>query len=200
MPDKKFTRTDAWNGGFFELGLEVGTRNDERLLAVLKAVWTHPDLDGCYLKSDTEPQQQTRIVPDISYVNGTHLRGLAKMPNNNTLPCGSVTIRETDSQIDFLILYFPMGSLGTAYPVGGYPFGNDLEPHRQWIMTIERWLREVGQYVYDCVQFQLGLIGFEMTGDIYANEAKTKGIPNHRSMGILLPSDHELEYFPSNSI
>ena len=49
-----FTPDGAWFGGFYELALEVGARSDDRLRAALAAVWSHPDLDGCYIDRGRE--------------------------------------------------------------------------------------------------------------------------------------------------
>jgi hypothetical protein len=64
MGEKLFTADEAWNGGFYELALEVGARSDDRLRAALKALWSHPDLDGCYLDRGREPSDQPREQPD----------------------------------------------------------------------------------------------------------------------------------------
>lgn len=41
-----FREADNWAGGFYELAIEVGPRNDARLQRVLTAVWSAADVQG----------------------------------------------------------------------------------------------------------------------------------------------------------
>lgn len=199
MSEKKFTRTDVWYGGFFELAIEVGSRSDEQLLAVLKAIWSHPNVDGCYLRVDVEPDQQTPLVPEMNHVKegGYHLRGLANMPNNILIPCGTVAIRET-SGIDWLVLYLPMGSLDIAYPVEAYPFVEETSDHDVWIAAIEKWFNDIAQHVFMHLPYKLALIGFEVSGHAYASDIASNGIPDERGIGYLWAEKDILEFYPSN--
>src|SRR5262245_29820054 len=103
MADRLFTRDDAWYGGFFELALEVGPRSDDRLRAALAALWSHTDLDGCYDDHLREPSDQPRVQPRLGE-SGSHLHGVARLPNGAHVACGSCLIRE-DEGPDWLVFY-----------------------------------------------------------------------------------------------
>lgn len=91
-----FTAPDTWFGGFYELAIELGPRSDERLLAALTAVWSDPNLDGAYLDRCMEPWQQARQTVTTESLQIGHLQGLARLPNDVTVACGTCLIREDD--------------------------------------------------------------------------------------------------------
>ncbi len=125
MDDRLFTADDVWNGGFYGVALEIGPRSDDRLFSALTTLWRHPDLNGPFLDRDREPEEQQR-ASEISLEAGSHLLGIAKLPNGKHVVCGSCLIREDDGP-DWLDFYLPMGSLGPAYLVGGFPFGTEAD-------------------------------------------------------------------------
>lgn len=53
-----FTRPGAWNGGSYELAVDLGPADDTKLENALTAIWSHADLNGCYLHRDREPAGQ----------------------------------------------------------------------------------------------------------------------------------------------
>ena len=61
-----FKGKNTWLGSFYELALELGSRSDERLAVALHSVWSFPDVEGCYLRPDVEPNEQPRV--DVPYV------------------------------------------------------------------------------------------------------------------------------------
>jgi hypothetical protein len=191
-----FTDTNVWLGGFYELAIEVGPRSNERLFAALTAVWSNPNLDGVYLDDDTEPWQQTRQTITAESLRVDHLHGLARLPNEATIACGTCLIREDDGP-DWLILYLPMGALGAAYSVGGYPFEPSAETSRPWREILDAWLAGIGVAVYNRVQYRLALIGFEVSGEAYADELMRTGIPTQRNMGYLWPDGDTVTFYPS---
>jgi hypothetical protein len=196
MAEHIFTLPEAWVGGFYELALETGERSDERLYAALRAVWAHPDLEGCYLRRDIEPHQQKKVDPSIQHIHsGFHLQGVATLPNNYRIACGTVPVRE-DEGVDWLEFYLPMGSLGSAYDLGGYPFGSfSYEEGRK---PVEDWLSKMGQFVYQIAKFELGLVGFDVSGETYSSEINASGIPEERITGHLWPEGDNLVYYPTN--
>src|SRR5580765_7303716 len=105
--------TEAWSGGFYELAMEFGPCADQRLDEAVKAVWSVPGLEGCYLRPDVEPAEQQRIGPSLAaFESCGHLRGLATLPNGKQVACGmSPPIREEEGPI-WIVLYVPMGALG----------------------------------------------------------------------------------------
>src|SRR5215472_11193664 len=133
MGEKLFTADEAWTGGFYELALEVGPRSDDRLRAALEALWSHPDLDGCYLDRGCEPADQPRKQPDLE---SESLLGVAQLPNCSRVACGSFRLREYSDWLDF---YLPIGSLWNAW--GGNPSwpGPDV-PEDPWLLEVDDWL------------------------------------------------------------
>jgi hypothetical protein len=192
MSERLFTADGAWVGGFYELALEVGPRADERLRAALGALWAHPDLDGGYEHRSREPADQPRVPPDC-LESGSHLFGGARLPNGARVACGTCLVREEDGP-DWLVFYLPMGALGAAYPAGGFPFGSEADWPGPWRFEVEDWLAGVGRWVAQSAAFRLGLIGFETSGQAYAADVATRGIPAERFVGYLWPSGGAVEY------
>jgi hypothetical protein len=191
-----FTEADTWSGGYYELAIELGRRSDERLLATLVAVWSDPDLDGVYLSRDTELGLQQRLAVTADLLQVGHLQGLARLPNGVTIACGTFIVRE-DGGPDWLGLYLPLGALGTAYPVGGYPFEPDVANSHQWRDVIDAWLAGIGSRTYEQAPYRLGLIGFEVSGEIYADDVWANGVPASHYPGLLWPTSGAINYYPS---
>lgn len=194
-PERLFTAPETWVGGFYNLEIALGERSDERLFTALRAVWNHPALTGCYLSRDLEPHEQAQITPTLDHLEG-HLQGIARLPNQKRIACGTYTIRY-DRGDDWLGFYVPMGALGQVFPVGGFPFEQKAEQHEVWRRSIENWLVDIGRSVYEVVPFQLALIDFEVDC-VDANAIIAEGIPEQRRMGYLLPEDGVLHYYPRN--
>ena len=194
-----FTKEGIWWGGFYELALELGEPSDARLSGALKALWSHPSLDGCYLERDKEPAEQPRVSPGEYTDNLAHLQGLAMLPSGKSVVCGTVNIREEGGGPDWLDFYIPIAALGDAYAIGPYPFTEDEASSKVWQQAVDNWLVELGRYVYGVVPFRLGLIGWEMSGHAHASEIAERGIPEQRYEGYLWPRHHELEWYPPNT-
>lgn len=136
--DKLFTAPDAWTGGFYELAMELGPRDDARLVDALRAVWSHPSIERCYLESGREPPEQARVSVDAAmracgqvYVgNGTgdegsdtaaplvqsgHVYGLAHLHGGYVVPCATLTVREEGGS-DWVVFYIPVGSARLSTP------------------------------------------------------------------------------------
>lgn len=193
-----FTDSDVWHGGFYELALEMGTPSDTRLRAALQAVWSHPALMGCYTDRQREPAEQPPIQASAASLEaGSHLYGLIRLPHAIQVACGTCLVREAAGG-DWLDFYLPMGALGSAYPVGGYPFDETQKDPASWQAPLDAWLAELGQHVFAMVPFRLGLIGFETSGYTTFAEAYPKGQPTDRYFGYLWPSAGKLEYLPKN--
>ncbi|MBK8024589.1 MAG: hypothetical protein IPK19_24985 [Chloroflexi bacterium] len=197
MEERYFTEPYTWNGGFYELAIELGQRSDQRLLAALQALWGFPDLKGVFLDRAVEPHLQEQIVLLSNCLLEGHLYGLARLPNAALIACGTVLVRE-DSGIDWLSFYIPMGALNRKYKTGGFPFGkaDDDDNHGTWRAPLDTWMWTIGQYVFDHVGFDLALIGHEVLGEIYADNIRAMGIPPQRWVGYIWPEDGKLAYYP----
>lgn len=198
MKRQYFTKDDVWNGGFYELAIEIGPTSDQRLKTVLTTVWSHPTLQGCYRDPTKEPDEQQRLDPQSNKVElEGHLHGIARLPNGIQVACGTCTVREENGS-DWLDLYIPMGALSEGYEVRAYPFGEKGEYSEDWQRPVEDWLVAIGHHVFSQVKFALALIGFEVSGEYYAEEIENQGVPEQRFIGYLWPSGEKLTYYPRN--
>ncbi len=196
MSNGLFKAPDTWLGGSYELGLEIRPRSDERLEDAIKALWTYPDLDGCYLHRDCEPGEQPRVAPHLTE---GHLFGVARLPNGKQLASGCCPRREMDDGKDWLEFFLPLVALGTIYPTGTFPIGFGNEPpdlHEPWMREVDDWLAGIGLWVAERASFRLGLIGCDATGEVSASDIAARGIPARREIGYLWPSEGGMKYYP----
>lgn len=193
--DQYFTGSETWLGGYYELAFELGERSEDRLLSALIAVWSHPDLDGIYADRELEPQDQQKIAM-LDALNSDSLYGVARLPNGIKIACGTFIVREEDGP-DWIALFLPMGSLEKAYAVGGYPFEPDLIQSRQWRDTLNHWLAQIGTWVYEQVKYRLGIIGMQVSGELYADDLIRSGIQHQSDTGLLWPEGGKLVYYPN---
>lgn len=184
-----FTTPDAWLGGFYEAALEFEHRDEERVVAALTALWSHPGLLGCFLDRTREPAQQARIPFASSLLEHGHLYGVAHLSDERSVAAGTIVTREDDGS-DWVKLYLPMGSLGRIFPVEGFPF--DDRDHEAWRVEVENWLADVAVDIYREVPFDLALIGFETRGEHHAAEVREQGIPPTRLASLLVPNKGHL--------
>lgn len=193
-----FTEPDTWNGGYFELTMEIGFRDDERLRGGVVALWDHPALAGCYLDFTREPEQQSRLGPSSQPLE-TNLYGIATTPTGREVACRSYTaINRFDEGADWLYLLIPLGSLGNVYPVGAYPFDDGAS--RDWILPISEWLRQIGETVFESVPFRLGLVGWEIDYQLDSQKVQQEGVPDNRWIGYLWPDAQSLHWYPPNRL
>ncbi|MEO0559698.1 MAG: hypothetical protein AAF170_16110 [Bacteroidota bacterium] len=189
---KLFTRPDAWTGGSYEIALEYQPLHAEEVHVVLKRLWSHTSLNGCYLRADVEPEAQLRVPPASS--NGW-LRGIATLPNGDDTACGSVVV--TDEDATWIYFGSPMGSLIYSYPVGAYPFDDGLP--LDWRTPLNDWLCDIARFVFEELPFQLGLVGWIDPLDITASDVSTSGVPETRYEGYLIPEATSLTWYPPNT-
>ncbi|MFE9207422.1 hypothetical protein [Micromonospora sp. NPDC007230] len=190
-----FTIADNWHGGFYELALELGDTDDERLGRALAALWPAAGIHGCFGSREREPQEMAKVACSVESLDVFgHLRGLVDLSSGVRTVCGVVAVRE-DEGLDWLDFYLPMGALGgTDQRVNGFPFGEDDGPSSlEWRRPIDDWLASVAANVYATVDFRLGLIGFEVSGGTYAKDLHGDPAPP-RGIGYLIPHTSGLRY------
>jgi hypothetical protein len=185
------TDEEVWYGGEYELAIELGPRDDERLDAALCAAWSHPAVEGICVRRDVEPKNQKRLDPSPVAWKRPHQFGVLNLPDGTRLACGTVTVRETRG-IDWLDLYVPMGSLTLARPdVGAFPFEEafpfeDRRPSRPWREPLDALPAEIGQRIWAAVPFRFALVGHEVLGQAYADNIEAQGrVPETRWDGYL---------------
>jgi len=196
MLSELFTAADTWDGGFYELAIELGPRSDERLRTALETIWQYDGLNGCYEDSQVEPSDQPRLMPSLE----TRQLGVATLPNGRQSACGTLAVREDDftgrdDGTDWIVLFLPMGSLDSVYNVGAYPF-EDGKNSRTWREPLHDWLTQIAISVFSAVPFSLALIGHEVSGMTYAEEIHNTGMPAERWVGYLWREGERLVWYP----
>jgi hypothetical protein len=181
------------------LALELGPRDDERLEAAIQAVCTQTGAVGWNALGERRPVAEERLPCTWeSIAQHGQLRGTVQLPTGELVVCGIVVVREGGGSYepDWLDFYIPMGALGRIDSrVGGYPFGDDAES-LQWRRPLDDWLAELGRRVYENVRFRLGLVGMEVSGEMYAGELASE-VPATRLSGLLVPEGNEVRYHPA---
>ncbi|ANZ43495.1 hypothetical protein BBK82_42540 [Lentzea guizhouensis] len=193
-----FTDPENWTGGFYELSLEIGDRDDERLQGALTALWRAAGITGCSGSRDREPADQDAVpVTVASLEEFGHLHGTARTPLSGPVVCGCFSTRFDDGE-DWLTLYLPLGALAKAdRRIGAFPFGSDGATRSlAWRAALDTWLAGVADEVFRQAGFRLGLIGFEVD---HVTAADLGGVvPDERWDGYLLPAGGHVRYTPAN--
>ncbi|MFG1674673.1 hypothetical protein [Micromonospora sp. NPDC049282] len=193
-----FTDAENWTGGFYELAIEVGDTDDERLDRVLGALWRAAGIRGCQLDRDREPDESIAVPPARSSVVGSdHLYGRVDLPGGARIVCGVYVTRE-DRGSDWVDFYLPTGALARVDArLGGFPFFDDGGPRSlDRRRPIDDWLARVGAEMYDDVGFRLRLIGYEVFGDPDVEEPFDRADPPAR-FGYLFPESTGVRYVPA---
>ncbi|MFJ7072200.1 hypothetical protein [Streptomyces sp. NPDC098781] len=182
-----------WSDGYYELAVEVGSTDDARLQAVLSALWSAADVQGCFGYGDREPDEQDPVSCTVdSLTEFGHLHGQVRLPTGHMVVCGCVAIRGGDESSDWLDFYVPLGALahaGLAY-WDGRPFFRSR--------MMDDWLAGVGAKVFERTPFALGVIGFEVSGCTSASTLAGK-LPQTRGIGYLVPQGDLLRYGAANT-
>ena len=200
--DPIFTPADRWAGGFYELAMELGERDDERLETAIQALCHYPALSGWYVHNDVEPYGQAAVAPSVALLKEhSPLYGIAALPDGQRAACGVFVVREEsfepdDTGPDWIGLFIPMGVLETVYDVGAFPFGDS--PSADWRIPLDDWLVHIANMVFARVPFGLALIGHEVSGQTYHKDIQREGLPRERWFGHLLASGGRLDWFPPN--
>ncbi|MFC9975621.1 hypothetical protein ACFVH6_32495 [Spirillospora sp. NPDC127200] len=194
-----FTDEENWNGGFYELAIEIGDTDDHRLQSVLSALWNAAGVEGCFGDRYQEPAAQQEVPCSVaSLAEFGHLQGIVQLPSGHRVVCGCVAIREDDGP-DWLDFYLPLGALSRVEPeIGGFPFDDESGPASlAWRHPLDDWLANVATNVLNTADFRLGLIGFEVSGTTYSHRLNGAA-PQERWNGYLLPVNGTLRYEPAN--
>lgn len=159
---------ENWHGSSLQVAIDLGPRNDERLLHAFRAAWASPCLDGPL----PSPGGDAAAALDGSLLEqegSEHTYGTFELPDGGRrLGCEVFAIR--DEQSDWLEVAIPTGMLELAFPVE-YPLVAAANP---WITDVEASLVEVADAVYRAVPFDLATIGEEVSGLFYAGSVDPK--------------------------
>lgn len=161
---------DNWNGGYYELSINLGEHDDGRLDAALHSLWDAAGLSEAFRRSATGQASELTPVSAESLLAG-HLDSVATIPGLGSTLCSVMVIREANYQsevtqygADWLDLCLPLGALGNLdHRVGAYPF-DETASSRSWREPIERWFEDIGRAVFRTVPFVHAVTGFEVSG------------------------------------
>ena len=189
---------DDWSGGYYELALQLGGPDDDRVDRALRALAAVPELDGWW--PERPGASGARVACALASLDGRgRLYGWAVLPDGSRTACVLLTLREDeDDGPDWLSLGFPMGALSRTLPgVDGYPMGDAGASSLTWRRPLDAWLAAVGRAVFAAAPFQFGLIGFEPGGSFPLDGRLPK--PSDAGLdGWLLPDGTTLRYLPAS--
>ncbi|ULH18351.1 hypothetical protein MF271_23115 (plasmid) [Deinococcus sp. KNUC1210] len=193
-----FTSSDSWLGEYFELALDLGPKDDDKLRAAWNTLWSSERLNGIYLHHQAEPEDQEKEAAE-SFVldnHSAHVYAVAKVSSDISVPAHVIIVRE-EAGNDWLYVSFPSEIIGEIFkwPPDSYPIG-DLAEHLRWMCQIESWFTDLAQEIFASVKFEMGLIGFEIAGWPTAESIRRDGVPEKRQIGYLFPENERLIYFP----
>ncbi len=86
-----------WCGGYYELSIELGPRDDSRLERALATLWGAPGVEGPFPSRSLPREDQERVSPTIDNDNACDLCGVARMPSGASVVCRTIVRFEEDS-------------------------------------------------------------------------------------------------------
>jgi hypothetical protein len=182
-----FNPVQRWFGGFYELAIQVGAHgNDAAILDLIDAIWSQPEITGPYEENNTEPsiQQFTSISSDER-----HYYGFIRLNDEQLLVCGTYVVKENcePGGSDWVLFYVPAQEV--QWKLGGS--GNCGDIVLPELSLFVNYCVGIADAAYERKKFQMALIGFEASGETYAETitASEVGTP---WMGVILPKEHSL--------
>lgn len=158
---------ENWRGSYYELAILLGRRDDpgaeERLVAALQSVSSHPHLQGWYDHPNRAANEQHRLgLGEIEPSRG-RFYGHALLPNGRRTVCVVHVIREEGTAAgDWLDVCLPTGALNVAIPEMEYPIL--AATGRSWREPIDRWFLEITEQLSRVAPFSAAVIGEEVSG------------------------------------
>jgi hypothetical protein len=186
---------ENWWGGFYELSIELGQRDDDRLDRAVTALWSAAAVEGCFEVASRDPLSHTPARLTLAAREGGHLLGRVHLPSGTRVVCGALAVRYDDGA-DWLEFYLPLGALARVERrVGGYPFG-DIKGSMSWRGPIDAWLADIGAAVHATEPFRLALVGMEASRTDFEARDLPKGLPADRPFGVLVPALQGATFYP----
>lgn len=182
-----FTEPETWSGGRIELLVALGSSTPERQLEAVRSIWRWQSLSGPYAQSKVEPEQQQRVAASL----GQALYGVATLPGESKFAFATSLVEDEDGT--WLYAGIPIGSLGTAYPIGAFPFDEGFAP---WQHEVHAWLFGLAQHLFSEVHFERGVIGWLTT--IEVDELVEQRLPQKRYHSYLVVEEGALRHYPPN--
>jgi hypothetical protein len=111
---------DNWDGGFYELAINLGPKDDARLELALASLRGHAGVAMCLAPQYFAPAPGTpsrlkgHMAVQLSLASLEeygHLRGVLRLPSGVAVVCGAVAVRLDEDDADWLDFYLPLGAL-----------------------------------------------------------------------------------------
>jgi hypothetical protein len=189
---------ENWAGGSYELAIELGPVDHNRLQLAVVAIWGAAEIRGSFVRAEREPREH--IPAALSLPEGGTLYGFLRLPTGKEIVCSVWALTEADGSI-WLSLSLPLGALGLLEPrVGSFPLGEDGGPASLvWRRQIDEWFANVvARRVFEQTPFKVGLIGWEPAGEGHA--AQPDGaVPAERPHSYVVPVDGVLHYYEATN-
>jgi hypothetical protein len=200
-----FCDDENWHGGYYEVAVNLGNRNDlesdTRLRAAREALWSVDDLQGPYVDRWSDASEQARAVLEgLDIEEPPPLYGLARLPTGDVVVCSNHVIREIENpgedSCDWLDLSLPLGALGRVdQRVGAYPF-DDQDGSIEWRRSLDDFFVDIVRTVAAAVSFRYAVIGCEVSGD-RAWESFGERPPTERWATYVTPTSGGIEVTPA---
>ncbi len=183
--NKAFTIPENWWGGFYELALELGpSENNSFIYEVISFLWGQEKIVGPFDNNDIDIAKQNLI--ENPKPEERHYYGILNLSDTIILGCGTYVVKEENGS-DWILLYVP-GNMAFKY-LGGKTRNSDL--FKQDLEILLHFFQEIAVKIYRQCGFKLGLIGYEVSGELYA-DTLTEGDLKDFFAGILLPTNHKI--------
>lgn len=158
---------DAWTGGFYELAMQLGERDDVRLQAAAGVLARESGITGPW-HVQWQPDRVRRVRWSAADLVAGRLCGQVQLPGGQQVICAVVAVRE-DHGDDWLDLCIPLEALGRGDArIGGFPFEPDGGASLTWRRPIDDWFARLADQVRQATGFRHAVIGFEISGSVRA--------------------------------
>jgi hypothetical protein len=156
----EFFDGDAWTGGWYELAIQLGPRNDVQLQAAIGILAQAADIAGPWhvqrALNSIEPASWT-----VADLEEHHLSGELQLPDGRQVICAVIGIC-LDHDDGWLALCIPLEALCRGDPrVGAFPFDDDDSASLTWRRPIDDWFAYLAGEVRAETGFRLAAIGWE---------------------------------------
>jgi hypothetical protein len=185
---------ENWYGGFYELSIEFGPRDDARLDAAIRACWADSGLDGCWT-SRLVDRSQPRVEPSLeSQQRHRDMVGVAAIPGFGSTLCCSFVFRYEDGEdgLDFCLPIGAMVAIDTRarslyeWYAPDIPREDHSAPYA-WRKVIDDFLVDIATRIARAAPFELGVIGFEVVSADLERKALEEPIEPRANFTLLVP-------------
>ena len=192
-----FTSPNAWSQEYFDLNLEFVSKEIGLLMDATEALWSDPDLQGCWLAQDKEPDARSRTDARSALKSDEHypfgppeylgppsLFGLARVPGGGVIPCMA------SCGMGGTYMYLSLGLSANALRFAPAPSGVDGGAAGRPLCD---WLARIASRVHRVAPLRVGVMGWEAT------TPDPELIERQRELyddlyGYLLPRGSEIEF------